>query len=109
MDNYGGPTPGTITVPTTGIDVDLAELSQPGWAWIQNLDPTNYVTLGIHDGSVLHPFGELLPGMMFPIFLSRSLGEEHTIAGTATTGNVNTLHIKANGASCKVRFDAMER
>ncbi len=114
IEEEGGPTPGTITVPTTGVDVDLTELINPGLCWMQNLDDENYVEYGVHDGSIFHPVGELPPassvgGKPFVIYLSRNLGEEHDVAGTGTTGTVNSFHMKAIGATCLVRVEAYER
>src|SRR5678816_4215564 len=67
-----GPVPGAISVPTTGVDVDLSQLTTPGLCRIANLDLTNYVEWGIHDGSVFHPVGEVLPGEFCNIRLSRN-------------------------------------
>lgn len=114
IENAGGPTPGEITVPTTGIDVNLAQLTTPGLCRMMNLSNSYHVEYGIHDGSVFHPLGELppataAPGKPFLLYLSRNLGEEHVIAGTGTTGTVNTFHMKAYGGSAKVLVEVFER
>lgn len=108
MDGDGGPTPGAVLVPTAGVDIDLSQLTTPGRCWIQNQDDTNYVEIGIHDGSVFHPLMEILPGNVDSIRFSRNIGQEHDVPGTGTTGDVNTVHIRANGDACWVTIDAFE-
>lgn len=110
MDDVGGPTPGTLVVTTTGTDISLAQLTNPGWILLQNLDDTNYVEFGLHDGSLFHPIAELPPGLSCgPFKISRNFGEEHTLPGTGTTGVVNTLYLRANTATCMVKVEAFER
>ncbi len=103
-----GPTPGVLAVPTSGVDVSFAQLNYPGLCWIQNLDNTNYVEWGVHDGTLFHPVGRLLPGELTCFRLSANLGEEESATGTGTTGPVNTFFLKANLATCEVRVDAFE-
>jgi hypothetical protein len=103
-----GPTPGALAVPTAGINVDLSELSHPGFCWIQNLDSTNYVRWGIHDGATFHPVGKLLPGEFVLVRLDETLGEEESDTGTGTTGPVNFLYLKAHTAPCNVRVEVFE-
>lgn len=105
-----GPTPGAITVPTTGKDVDLSGLTTPGLCWITNLDATNFITVGIWDPENIkfYPFMKLLPGEFFAFRLSPNVGKEQG-TGTGTTGPAtNTLHIRADTSSCVVRVDAFE-
>jgi hypothetical protein len=110
MLEVGGPTPGTLIVTTTGMDVDLSQLVEPGWIWVQNLDPDNYVELGLHDGSLFHPFAEIPPGLCAgPFKLSRNFGEEHTLPGTGTSGVLNTLYLRANTDTCNVFVFCLER
>lgn len=106
-----GPTPGAVTVPVTGVAIDFSELTTPGLCRVANTEGTggNYVTYGIHDGSLFHPLGELLPGESFPLRLSRDLGEEHSDVGTGTTGTVNQLYFKANGGPVNVLVEAFEK
>lgn len=103
-----GPTPGAMLVGTDGTDVDLSELTAPGLCWIHNMDPNNYVTVGIRDPerTLFYPLIELLPGESYPLRLSRIFGEEYT--STGTTAATNKLHIMANTAPCTVRVDAFE-
>lgn len=104
-----GRTPGTITVGTNATNVDLSQLTTPGLVWLQNLDASNYVEWGVHDGLLFHPLGEILPGECYVLRLSRNLGEEEQATGTGTTGVVNSLCLRANGAACRVTVDAFER
>lgn len=108
----GGPTPGAILCATApGTDVDLSELTTPGPAFVQNLDATNYVTIGIYDpqSNFFYPMLEVPAGKGYPIYLSRDLFEEYA-TGTGTVGpGTNTLRIIANNAACIVKFDAFEK
>jgi hypothetical protein len=100
-----GPSPGAITVTTAGVDVDLAELSIPGLCFLHNTDDEYTVEYGIHDGSVFHPFGEMLPGEQAMFRFSKNLGEEHVTLGTGTTATVNSFHMKAYGGSAIVKVE----
>jgi hypothetical protein len=108
----GGPTPGTILCAVApGTDVDLSELTTPGLAVIQNLNATNYVTVGVYDpqSNLFYPMLELLPGEVQVIRLSRNIQEEYA-TGTGTVGpGTNTLRIIANSAACLVKVDAFEK
>ena len=108
MEGEGGPSPGAFLVTTTGQNVDLSQLTVPGRVWIQNQDDTNYIELGVHDGTLFHPFMEILPGNIETLRFSRNIGEEQNIAGTGTTGTVNNIYVKAHGASCWVTIDTFE-
>jgi len=106
-----GPTPGSITATVAGVNVDLSQLTTPGFCWIMNHDPTNYVEYGIWDpeGSKFYPLGELGPMEFVPLKLSRNIQREY-MTGTGTTGaDTNRLRIKANTASCEVSVNAFER
>lgn len=99
--NPKGPVPGALDVTTSGTDVDLSELTTPGYCRIMNLDATNYVTFGIWDGSDFHPLGEILPGETYPIRLSRSIG-----LGVGT--GYENLRLVADTATCIVVVEAFE-
>ena len=117
-----GPVPGALAVPTTGIDVDLSQLTTPGMCWLHHMGlaagtdltmtydqyPVEY---GIKEPATgfFYPLGELLPGESYVIRLSRNLEEEYTDTGTGTSTPTNTLHLKATGGTCVVRVDAFER
>jgi hypothetical protein len=70
-----GPSPGAVTVTTSGTDVDLSELTQPGLVVFSNQDATNYVEVGIREPgtSTFYPFLELLPGESYAMRFSRNL------------------------------------
>lgn len=105
------PSPGrVIALVNPGTDVDLALLTAPGLMFIQNLDATNYITVGKYDPNTndFHPMIELLPGEFYILRLSRALLQE--FSGTGTLGvSGPTLRIKADTASCEVRADVFER
>lgn len=104
-----GPTPGAIAVSTAGVDVDLSQLTTPGLAVLHNLGTSGYVEVGVWDGVSYYPLLELLPGEVYPVRLSRNLGQEYG-TGTGTTGlAVNTLRLKANGAACVVVVEAFNK
>lgn len=103
-----GPCPGAFTATTSGTNVDLSQLTQPGLCRIMNLDPTNRVEVGIHDGALFHPLMEILPGEFYLIRLSRNVGEEEDVPGTGTSGDVNALCVRAVTASCVVVVEAFE-
>lgn len=105
-----GPSPGAITVATTGTDVDLSELSSPSLCRLMNLDGTNYVTVGVWDpeNSLFFPSLELLPGETYIVRLSRFLQWEFG-TGTGTSGSeTNTLRMYADTAACDVLVEAFE-
>jgi hypothetical protein len=106
-----GPTPGAFVAGTLGTDVDLSQLSTPGLAWIRNLDPTNYVTIGIYDPEAdkFLPLGELLPGEGYVLRLSREFGVDFSPAtGTGTSAATNRLRVRADTAPCNVLVEAFE-
>jgi hypothetical protein len=111
VSTFNGPTPGAVTIDTGGIDIDLTQLTVPGFCWMQNLDSTNFVEYGIYDfeTDVFYPFGELLPGEINIIRLSRNFGIEYEGVGTGTTGRTNRFRLKANTSSCVVRIDVFEK
>lgn len=105
-----GPTPGAIDVPVTGADVDLSELTIPGFCVLQNLDETNFVTYGIKDPETLifYPLGELLPGEVNLLRLARDIGQEEG-TGAGTGNQSNTFHFIADTDSCNVVISAFEK
>lgn len=105
-----GPVPGAIAVATTGTNVDLSELEQPGFVRLMNLDETNYVEWGVWDTerSVFFQVGELKPGEIALFRLSRNFGEEFAGPGTGTTAATNLLRLMANIAACVVLVEAFD-
>ena len=109
--NTGGPSPGAVTVPLAGLDIDFSALTEPGLAFLQNYDPTNYVELGIYEptGAVYYPLLEFLPGECYIVRFSRNLLEQYAGSGTGTTGPENKVRLKAHVAACKFLVNAFER
>lgn len=103
-----GPTPGALTVDVTGEDVGFTELTTPGLCVIKNLSADYHVEWGVHDGSLFHPVGEVLPGEVYVIRLSRNLGEEHTEPGTGTTGVVNSFYVRCGGTGSNTAVVSVE-
>ena len=104
----GGPTPGVLSISTAGEDVTLTDLVTPGLCVVQNVDSTNYIEMGVHDGAVFHPFLELQPGESYVFRFSRNLGEEDNVAGTGTTGTIHTIFARANTAAAWLLIKAFE-
>lgn len=130
VSQAGGPTPGAFLASTSGTQVVLTALTQPGLCVIQNLGVdtngdslfgtvndqhnwTNYVELGIYVTAVddFFPLCELLPGESYVLRLSRFIGSSFggTDAGTSADTTGNQLRIKAIGTACKVVVRCHER
>lgn len=98
-----GPSPGLVLATKQGTNVSLAALQTPGVCWIQNLDQTNYVEIGIWDPSTLefYPLIEMLPGEFWQFRLSRFIGTDiGTGSGTTPGVGAKQLRIKGIGGSC---------
>lgn len=105
-----GPSPAFMIATAAGNAVDLSQLSNPALCWIQNLDDTNFFTLGIRDPETdkFYPMDEWLPGEVFLKRLSRYLGQERDTP-TGTSGpETNQLWVQGGGADVPIRFDAFE-
>jgi hypothetical protein len=112
LDTIAGPTPGGFSVPVGGIAVPMTNLTAPGVILIQNLDDTNYVEWGIHDGALFHPVGVVRAGKASLFELSPNLGQEPSVpTGTASGTNtvVNTFWVRAHTAACEVTMDIFEQ
>ena len=96
-----GPTPGAVTATTGGIDISLTQLTTPGFVQITNLDSTNYVTFGLHDGSTYRPLGECLPGETAVFRLARNILTANTAA--------DKLYLMANTANCNCLVNAFDK
>lgn len=105
-----GPCVGAVAVPPAGLDIDLSELTIPGWCYVQNQDPTNFVQLGIREPATNRFFPLLLfkPGQGYPVNLSPYVGEQYDNTGTGTSASINKLHAKADRAPCNVLFQIFE-
>lgn len=98
--NNNGPTPGAVVVLTSGVIISLAALVLPGYAQLHNLDRTNYVEYGLHDGSTFRPFGELLPGDIAVFRFSRRM--------LTANGTADGFYLKANSATCNVQVNCFD-
>lgn len=105
-----GPSPGAITATVDGTNVDLSELTTPGWCEIRNQDETNFVEVGLWDASIgeFHPLIEVGPEEHQIIKLSRNFGESFAETGTATTDTDIRLRVRADTADCAVFVGAFE-
>lgn len=105
-----GPTPGAFAASTAGTDVDLTELTTPGFCRLTNQDATNFVTFGIWDpeGNTFFPLGEILPGESYVLRLARDIQAEYGTGAGTIGANTNRLRIKANTAACNVNVEAFE-
>jgi hypothetical protein len=98
-----GPSPGAITVPTSGVNVSFDNLSDPGPCVIYNLDSTNYVSYGTWDGATFTALGEIPAGQF--AYIPRVAATLD--AGTGTSGP--NLRLVADTASCNVQVLAYDR
>jgi hypothetical protein len=100
-----GPTPGAVTIETTGTTVNLSQLTTPGLCRISNIDDENYITWGVEDDDTgeFYPFGEILPGEFYIFRFSRLFGYPNS--GTATTAS---FKLYANNEDSVCLIEAFE-
>lgn len=103
-----GPTPGMVLVSEDGTDIDLSQLTTPGWTRFQNYSTTNFVAIGRWDPveNRFYPFLELKPGEHCIVRLSRHVEEEYVGTGTGTVAAATTLRAKANGGSVNLLVES---
>ena len=84
----------TVTVPTTaaGTSYTLSTLATVGYAYLQNLDATNYVQFGTIQGGVFYPVGRLLAGEIACLRLDSG----NTFAMRANTASVQVYYCVLN-------------
>ena len=104
-----GPSPGAFTASVGGTIIDFSAIGTPRLCWVENYDATNFVTIGLYDGSNFFPVFEVLPGEAWPIPLSRYLNQEFQGTGTGTNADVNDLMIIADTAPCRVSIEGFGR
>lgn len=114
MTGTKGMSPGLLTIPTGGKVVLFNELFEPGQCVITNIDDkdsTKYVQWGMYDPdtSRFYPVGELGPGEVDKITLSRDFREEWIGTGTGTSGPSSYFFMKAFGGDVPVTVEACER
>jgi hypothetical protein len=90
-----GPTPGAVAVGTgaTGTAIDLSGLTTGGVIKVTNFDSTNFITVGIYDGSTTY----------YPLVKVAAL--KSVIFYLATITNVRA---KADTATVNASFEAYE-
>lgn len=108
--NPSGPAPGAIQVTTAGVSVVFNELVLPSYCILQNLDLTNFVSYGLDYGGDFLPLGEVLPGELYVIRLSRLLGTliSDVITGTGAAASGATFFLKAEISPVNVFVGAFE-
>lgn len=111
MTGVTGPTPGALSVNTTGVAVDLSLLEVPGICIIRNLDTEDTIVFGISDGLEFYPLGDVLPGEVFVLRLSQFLGSSFGIGpgtGTADSGTYS-LFLKSLESDVIASVEAFEK
>lgn len=110
VTGVNGPTPGTVSIPTTGTDISFIQLdSMGGLCRIMNIDSTNFITVGVRDSNtnVFYPLTELLPGESYIFRLSRKLGKDEVGTGTFSGSNVK-MHAIADTAKAILLVEAFD-
>jgi hypothetical protein len=104
-----GPSPGALAVTQNGVDVDLSEITSPGFCRVSNQGSVTLM-LGVWDGSALHPLKDILSGEHYVFRLSQFLGDQFgTATSTATTGDGDTLRLKSIGGAGTALVEVFER
>lgn len=108
--NCRGPSPGILSVPASPnpcTPIVLSKLIQPGLGSIQNLSATYKVQYGLYDGSKFRPMHDILPGEIYPIRVSTSLGKDEN-SGTGSTSPPEQLALRAVGGTCDVAVNIFD-
>lgn len=88
----GGGNPGKVAIGTTEEVVALGDITTIGWAYIQNIDATNYVQWGPESGGAMVVAGRLEAGEGIVVRLEPS----------------TTYRMKADTAACDVILQVFE-
>lgn len=107
-----GPSPGAVTVTTSGTDIDLSQITEPGLCEIVNRSSDQLVTFGLWDSQnhSFYSFGELNPGEGIAFRFSQDFGERDDGAGTGTTtSSTVTLRFYSTDANAVVYIGAFAR
>lgn len=84
----GGGLPGLVVVGfATHEAIVTADLAALGLMTVENIDPTNFVDLGLDVAAAFVPFMRLLPGESYPVRLTPGI----TLYAQADTGAVRTI------------------
>lgn len=106
-----GPTPGAIRVSTLGTDLDLSELTVPGFYRVSNQDSNHYIEIGIYDpeNNKFYPLNEIQPGESYIGRFSRNLTLEYGATGTDSTGPAtNRVRLRAYNQPCNALVEVFE-
>ena len=76
-----------VKIGTSEEAITISDVTTPGWAFIQNVDDTNYVDIGPDSAGSMVPCIRLYPGMGHTI----SLYPTATWRGQANTAEVNLV------------------
>lgn len=116
VDEFRGPFPGAIIVPTTGIEIPLTGLStnrRGGPMRAYNKHLTELVTVGVRDPETgrFYAFLDLLPGRATTIpNLSRYLGVEWVGTGTGSgTTPATQMWAESQTEDAECIFDCFDR
>lgn len=96
-----GPTPGTVSVATSGSTISLASLTTPGFVVMTNLDSANYVSYGLYISSTYYPLGELLAGETTILRFARDILTANTAAAV--------FRMTANTSAVRVKIEAFDK
>ena len=92
MATGSGGIPGTQNVGTTHEALVVTDIATLGWAFIQNLDATNFVQIGVDVAATFYPVMRLKPG-------------EATVVRLEPTA---TIYLEADTAACLVDIRVLE-
>lgn len=91
-----GPTPGSISVATTGTNIDLTQLGTPGFCVFYNQGTAFNVEIGIYDteSQQFYPFMLIKPGEKYQFRLSANVESQF---GPGTGSGTTTTRLRARG------------
>ena len=93
-----GPSPGSFTVSSasTGTSPDLSQFTTPGYVRFRNLDPTNFVEIGLLISATFQQLFEMLPGETYVMRFSRNITDAE-------------VRFFADTADCIISVEALEK
>lgn len=114
MEGSKGMFPGLVVAKASGTLINFRDLPnlgnvRPRRCVFINYDETNFVTVGVYDGSQFYPFGEIAPLATENFPLSRYFSEEFVGTGTGTNADHNYLMLVGDTADCNLYVGAWER
>lgn len=85
----------TQDIPTTAAGTALvipSEIATNGWGYVRNMDPTNYIELGVQVGGTFYPFCRVDKNESFPLRWAQGV----------------TPYARANTSTVKLRYGVAE-